>query len=178
MPLRQNPSQATAAPTPYYHHPSTLQSPPTPRNAMRINKLECLRSLSGLPPPHTKHPPSPSSPTSSPPPSRFPKTSPPVSPLRVGLPPDPLIILGIFLIIFIAAYTLHFFLWTYFPPDAIIPNETDLNIIVGAADRRRRPRVQGGRSLEWGEEEEEYEAHELWKLPAEGGEGGVPPAEQ
>lgn len=102
---------------------------------MRINKIGCLVLISGPPLPHTKHPPSPSSPTGSlQPPSRF-LTSPPVSPPQVGSPPDTLIILGIFLIIAIAAYTFHDFLWTYFPPDAIIPGEIDLNIVVGIADR-------------------------------------------
>lgn len=32
-----------------------------------------------------------------------------------------------------------YFLWTYCPPDAVIPNEIDLNIIVGVTDRRRQP---------------------------------------
>lgn len=71
----------------------------------------------------------------------------------------------------------------------MIPNEIDLNIIVGVRDRRRQPRVQGGRNLQWGfggsasdsnnttgeeeEEEKRYEVDELWKLPVEKGEEGA-----
>lgn len=144
--------------------------------------------MSGPPLPHTKHPPSPSSPIGSlQPPSRFLKTSPPVSPSKVGSPPDTLIVLRIFLIIVIAAYTSHFFLWTYFPPDAIIPGEIDLNIVARIADRRRQPRVQEGMRLQWGvrgsasdrnnttgeEEEERYEVDQLCKLLVEKGEEGA-----
>ncbi|MCJ1347871.1 hypothetical protein MMC31_006101 [Peltigera leucophlebia] len=168
MLLRQIPSRATAPP---YHHPYSqesssqhLHSPPTTRNAMRINKHEPLISMSD-PPHHTKHPPLSSSPR--------------------GLPLDPITILGIFLMIAIAAYALHVFLWTYFPPDGIIPNETDVDIVIGAADRRR-PRVRQGRRLQWvvgsssgnsddptreeedGEEGERYELDELRKSSEEG----------
>lgn len=77
----------------------------------------------------------------------------------------------------------------------MIPNEIDLNIILGVTDRRRQPRLQGGRNLQWGfggsandsnnttgeeeEEEKRYEIDELWKII--GGKkrrGSVPPAKQ
>lgn len=170
---------------------------------MRINTLESLVSMS-VPPPQTQHPPpappsslpsSSSSPTavSLPPPSRFSTTSPPGAPQL-----EPLIILGIFPIIFIAAYALHVFLWTYFPPDTIIPNEIDTDIIVGAADRRRRQRVRRRRRLQWGvgssssnsndptreegeeeengQEGERYELDELRKSSVEEKGGATPPA--
>lgn len=143
---------------------------------MRINKLESLVPMSD-PPPHTKRPPSAPPPSLSPttaylpPTSRFPKTLSPGHP-----PPDPLTILGIFLIIAIAAYALHVLLWIYFPPDAITPNEIDIDIRIGTAGQRR-PRV--GRRLQWGtgsscdsnhlireeeEDREEGERHELSEM--------------
>lgn len=51
--------------------------------------------------------------------------------------------------LFDSLYFTHF-LWTYYPPDAVIPNEIDLNIIVGVTDRRRQPRVQEGRTFSGG----------------------------
>ena len=150
---------------------------------------------------HNKHPfPPPLAPSSTnpscPPTSRFQATitSPPMSP-RGNPPPDPLIILGIFLIIATAAYGLHVFLWTYFPPDAIIPNDIDPDI----TGTDREPGVRRGRRLLWregfstsnsnnktGEEKEEeeeeeeeegesYELYELRKSPADEDEGAFRP---
>lgn len=102
--------------------------------------------------------------------SRFSTTSSPGQ-----TPSNPIRILGIFLIIVIATYALRVLLWTYFPPDAIIPNETDIGIVVGRAGRqhlrvRQERDFSGGGEFFYtsndrtGEIEEAGDRYELYEL--------------